>query len=71
MMKTWEKMGKFIERKSKPAIAMMIAVTMLLSLMPTMVFAQPATSHTHPVCGVSSCNDNSHISYGICVSMAD
>lgn len=38
-MKIWEKMNSFIERKSKAAIAMLVAVTLVLSLMPLTAFA--------------------------------
>ncbi len=44
-----KKAGKFIERKSKPAIAMLVAVTMMLSLMPLTAWA--LNYHSHPICG--------------------
>ena len=39
LMDMVKKTGEFIGRKSKPAIAMLVAVTMLLSLMPITAFA--------------------------------
>ncbi len=44
-----KKTGKFIERKSKPAIAMLVAVTMLLSLMPMTAFAALITNQKNSI----------------------
>ncbi len=44
-----QKAGKYMERKSKPAIAMLVAVTMMLSIMPMTAFAAPITNQKNSI----------------------
>ncbi len=66
LMDQVKKTGKLIERKSKPAIAMLVTVTLMLSIMPMTAFAAnqvvtvKAMPHSHPICGDGSCSDNAH-----------
>ncbi len=55
-----QKAGKYMERKSKPAIAMLVAMTMMLSIMPMTAFALSVAPHTHPVCGKTHTNIGDH-----------
>lgn len=52
-----KKTGNFIGRKTKPAIAMLVAVTMLLSVMPMTVFATTSSVGVTPMTTSDSIKD--------------
>ena len=52
-----KKTGKFVERKTKPAIAMLVAVTMLLSVMPMTAFATTSSVGVTPMTTSDSIRD--------------
>jgi len=52
-----KKTGKFIERKTKPAIAMLVTVTMLLSVMPMTAFATTSSVGVTPMTTSDSIRD--------------
>ena len=47
-------------KKAKSAIAMLVAVAMMLSVMPIQAFALSASPHTHPVCGKTHTDIGDH-----------